>query len=255
MLDARARRERLQARMSKVIRALVVLLVLAGIGVGAWRYRLAHKAPDVKYKTAPSSSAASSGKVTASGTLSALVTVQVGTQVSGRIQKLYADFNSPVKKGQLVAKIDPQLFEAAVAQAQANYAQAKAAVVNAQAQAKNADKQLARTKALRDAEPRRAAGPRHGGGERRDGARQGRRCEGQPRAGGGPAPPGAGEPLVHEHHLAHRRRRHLAERRRRADRGGVALGADALHDRPGPHEDAGRHERRRGGRRAPAGRA
>ena len=90
------------------------------------------------------------GKVTASGTLSALVTVLVGTQVSGRIQKLYADFNSKVKKGELVAKIDPQLFEAAVAQSQANYLQAKASVANAEAQAKNADLQLARTKALRE---------------------------------------------------------------------------------------------------------
>ena len=83
MLDARARRERLQARMSKVIRALVVLLVLAGIGVGAWRYRLAHKAPDITYKTVPLEKHRVVGKVTASGTLSALVTVIVGTQVFG----------------------------------------------------------------------------------------------------------------------------------------------------------------------------
>ncbi|MGO8995947.1 MAG: efflux RND transporter periplasmic adaptor subunit [Polyangiaceae bacterium] len=136
--------------MSKVIRALVVLLVLAGIGVGAWRYRLAHKAPDITYKTVPLEKHRVVGKVTASGTLSALVTVIVGTQVSGRIQKLYADFNSHVNKGELVAKIDPQIFEATVAQSQANFAQAKAAVVNAEAQAKNADLQLARTKALRD---------------------------------------------------------------------------------------------------------
>ena len=49
-------------------------------------------------------------RVTATGTLSALVTVQVGSQVSGRIAEIYVDFNSPVKKGQVIAKIDPQLF-------------------------------------------------------------------------------------------------------------------------------------------------
>src|SRR4051794_8327919 len=60
-------------------------------------------------------------RVTATGTLSALVTVQVGAQVSGRVQTLNADFNSTVKKGQVIAKIDPQLFQAAVEQARANH--------------------------------------------------------------------------------------------------------------------------------------
>jgi HlyD family secretion protein len=78
------------------------------------------------------------------------VTVQVGTQVSGRVSKLFADFNSQVKKGDPVAKIDPQLFEAAVQQAQANYLQAKAGVATAQANALAADKAYARTKALKD---------------------------------------------------------------------------------------------------------
>ena len=136
--------------MSKIIRALVVLALAAAIGVGIWRYRTTHKAPAIQYKTAPAEKHRIVGKVTASGTLSAIVTVLVGTQVSGRIQRLYADFNSKVTKGQLVAKIDPQIFEATVAQSQANFAQAKASVVNAEAQAMNADRQLARTRALRD---------------------------------------------------------------------------------------------------------
>jgi HlyD family secretion protein len=90
------------------------------------------------------------GRVTASGTLSAIVTVQVGTQVSGRIQRLNADFNSRVQKGQLVAKIDPQLFQAAADQAQANYLAADAAIAKAQAEARIADRQQARAKALHD---------------------------------------------------------------------------------------------------------
>jgi HlyD family secretion protein len=69
--------------------------------------------------------------VTATGTLSAVVSVLVGTQVSGTIQKLYVDYNSIVKKGQILAQIDPSLFEAQVAQARANLEAARANVEKA----------------------------------------------------------------------------------------------------------------------------
>src|SRR5690348_11019670 len=87
--------------------------------------------------------------VTATGTLQAVTTVQVGSQASGTISALYADFNSVVKKGQVIAQLDPSVTKAQVEQAQANLqqaqaslAQAKAAVVNSRAgisdaQAKN----------------------------------------------------------------------------------------------------------------------
>jgi len=78
-------------------------------------------------------------RVTATGTLSALVTVQVGSQVSGRIQQLFADFNSPVRKGQLIAKIDPQLFQASLEQARANFAAAQGNVAKAKVQAAQAE--------------------------------------------------------------------------------------------------------------------
>ncbi|HZU82677.1 MAG TPA: efflux RND transporter periplasmic adaptor subunit [Polyangiaceae bacterium] len=129
---------------------IAVTLAFVSMAVGYWQYRRRHQAPLVEFKTAPVQRRHIVARVTASGTLSALVTVQVGTQVSGRIQRLYADFNSPVKKGELVAKIDPQLFEASLQQAQANYLSAKASVATAQAAALNADKQYARTKALHD---------------------------------------------------------------------------------------------------------
>jgi HlyD family secretion protein len=134
---------------NRIARILVPLVLLAG-GLGYWRYRALHRPMDVQYKTVRVEKRHIVGKVTASGTLSSIVTVQVGTQVSGRIQKLFADFNSQVTKGQLVAKIDPQLFEAAVQQAQANYLSAKASLVVAQATAANADKTYARVKALKD---------------------------------------------------------------------------------------------------------
>jgi HlyD family secretion protein len=81
--------------------------------------------PEVKWETAAVDRGRVVARVTATGTLSALVTVQVGSQVSGRIQQLLVDFNSPVKKGQLIAKIDPQLFQASLEQALANYAAAQ----------------------------------------------------------------------------------------------------------------------------------
>ncbi|MEY2439267.1 MAG: HlyD family secretion protein [Verrucomicrobiota bacterium] len=66
--------------------------------------------------------------VTATGTLNPVVTVQVGSQVSGNIQKLFADFNSQVKAGDLVAQIDPVLFQATVTQAEGDLASAQAAL-------------------------------------------------------------------------------------------------------------------------------
>jgi len=64
--------------------------------------------------------------VSATGTLSPVITVQVGSQVSGTIQHLYADFNSQVKKGELIAQIDPALFQARLAEADANLKSARA---------------------------------------------------------------------------------------------------------------------------------
>jgi HlyD family secretion protein len=69
--------------------------------------------------------------VTATGTLSAVTTVQVGSQVSGVISRLYADFNSHVKKGQLLAELDPTPFQAQVEQRQADLTKAKVEVANA----------------------------------------------------------------------------------------------------------------------------
>ena len=78
-------------------------------------------------------------KVTATGTLNAVVDVLVSSQVSGNIKALYADWNTKVKKGQLVALIDPEIFQSQVDQAQATYRSAHAATVTAQAQLEKAN--------------------------------------------------------------------------------------------------------------------
>jgi HlyD family secretion protein len=83
-------------------------------------------------------------RVSTSGTLQAVVTVDVGSQVSGRILDLYADFNSLVKKGERIAKIDPALFEAAVVQAQANVQASRANVTRLSITADDAERQARR---------------------------------------------------------------------------------------------------------------
>jgi len=133
--------------MRRVVWSGVLVAVVSG-GVGYWRYSRAHQAPDVQFKTVALEKRRIVGRITASGTLQATVTVQVGSQVSGRIQHLYKDFNSQVKKGELVATLDPSLFQAAVAQAEANYVSAKAGVAKAEATALDANRQYDRQKRL-----------------------------------------------------------------------------------------------------------
>jgi HlyD family secretion protein len=86
--------------------------------------------------------------VTATGTVNPVTTVLVGTQVSGTIKNIYVDFNSPVKKGQLIAQIDPALFEAQVNQAKANLLLAKANVEKAEATSVDAKRTMERNKEL-----------------------------------------------------------------------------------------------------------
>lgn len=134
--------------MKKTIGWLLTILILAGLGFGIWRWQKARKVIKVDYTTEAVRRRRVVGRVTASGTLQAKVTVQVGAQVSGRIMKIMADFNSTVKKGELIAELDPLLFLAALKQAQANFASAKADVAKSQAQLRDAELVLQRTKAL-----------------------------------------------------------------------------------------------------------
>src|SRR5262249_19593895 len=127
---------------------IISILVITGLALGAWRYSAGDRKPPFRYETVEVEKGRIVAKVTATGTLSALVTVQVGSQVSGRIQQLFVDFNSPVKKGQLIAKIDPQLFEAAVEQSRANYVAAQGNLSKARAQALDAARQYQRARAL-----------------------------------------------------------------------------------------------------------
>ena len=126
----------------------VVALLVAGAGIAAIRIQRAPRAPAFQFESAKVDRGDIHAKVTANGALSALVTVNVGSQVSGRVQTLLVDFGSSVERGQVVASIDPSLFLAAKAQATANHQAAVASVARAQAQVQNAEKQFARSGSL-----------------------------------------------------------------------------------------------------------
>jgi HlyD family secretion protein len=115
--------------MSK--KAIWIAIVLVG-AVGLYFAIAARKKPEPKYRTVPVDRGAITQAVTASGTLSAVTTVQVGSQVSGIIAKLHADFNSKVKKGDVLAELDPTPFQAQVEQQRAAVVKAQVDLANAQ---------------------------------------------------------------------------------------------------------------------------
>ncbi len=126
---------RSSTRWKKWLLALAVLA--AGAGGAIWYGKEPHdKAPE--YVTTTVTKGDLTQAVTATGTLNPVLNVQVGSQISGIIQKLYADFNSPVKSNQVVAQLDPATYQANAAQAEGDLANAKANLELARAQAKRA---------------------------------------------------------------------------------------------------------------------
>src|SRR5881396_359311 len=104
------------------------LVVIVGLLLIAFVVRQCHTGGAANYQTATVTRGPITQAVTATGTLNPVITVQVGSQVSGNIAKLFADFNSQVKAGQVVAQIDPAIFQATVTQAEGDLASAKAAL-------------------------------------------------------------------------------------------------------------------------------
>ena len=127
----------------------VITLVLIGVGVSAYAYysmRTVEFIPKVTTVTAFRGVIADT--IGATGTLEAVTTVQVGSQVSGIIQNLFADFNSIVRKGEVIARLDPSLFQTQVEQARANLVRARADVERQRVSADDAKANLARAEGL-----------------------------------------------------------------------------------------------------------
>ena len=110
---------------------LIVILVTLAVAVIAAFQLKGNDNP--QYFTAKVDRGDISQVVEATGTINAVTTVQVGSQVSGTVSRLYVDFNSRVKRGQVIAQIDPALFEGSLLQAKADLANARASVATAKA--------------------------------------------------------------------------------------------------------------------------
>ena len=120
------------------------LPVIVGLLVVAAVLRQCSNGGAASYQTATITRGPITQAVTATGTLNPVVTVQVGSQVSGNIAKLFVDFNSQVKAGQVVAQIDPALFQATVTQAEGDLANAQATLELAKINAKRTQELFAK---------------------------------------------------------------------------------------------------------------
>ena len=130
--------------MKKILTGIIILIIItAGVFV-----LFRDKEPEIKFRTINVSKGDIREIVTASGTVNAVTTVLVGTQVSGTIKHIYVDFNSQVKKDQLIVQIDPAIFEAQVEQARANLLSARANLEKADAALVDAKRTFDRTKEL-----------------------------------------------------------------------------------------------------------
>jgi HlyD family secretion protein len=128
----------------KKLKVVIATVALATLGGTAWFYQRADGKETPAYRTAAVMRGSVTSTVSATGTLQAVQTVQVGTQVSGQVAQILVDFNDHVKKGQLLARIDPTLQQQAVEDAQAQ-------LEKTQAQLTQAQDEFTREKALLDA--------------------------------------------------------------------------------------------------------
>jgi HlyD family secretion protein len=124
-----------------------IVILLTVIGAGTWYWWTAGT-PPVHYKTALVDRGPITAIITATGTVNPVVSVQVGSQISGKITQLMADFNSVVTKGQILATIDPQPFQARVSQARASLKSGRGNLAKAKNMANQRKLELDRMKTL-----------------------------------------------------------------------------------------------------------
>ena len=140
--------------MKNPLPKLIAVAVLLAAAAAGWYWIGTRSSGDeVKYRLAKVERGPLAAVVVASGTLNAVTTVQVGSQISGQVQDIYADFNSAVKKNQVIARIDPATFELRVAQARADLDAGESAVAVARAGLAAQQAEVGRVKvALADAQ-------------------------------------------------------------------------------------------------------
>jgi len=131
---------------------LSIAAIVIAVAAGIYYYRSDVAAETPTLNTAEVTQGDVVATVEATGTLEAVTTVEVGTQVSGTIKTLGADFNSQVRQGQVIARLDPSLFDTQVAQERATVSRLKAEVDRARVQAEDAKVKLGRARDLADKE-------------------------------------------------------------------------------------------------------
>jgi HlyD family secretion protein len=128
-------------RRKKYLIAIVIIIIISGGGFSLYQL-VGQNGSNQKFRLVKTDKGEVDLVVTATGTINPVINVLVGSQVSGTIKALYADFNSQVKEGQVIAQIDPAIFQAQVDQAKANVLTAQANLLNAQANLENAKANL-----------------------------------------------------------------------------------------------------------------
>jgi len=128
----------------KTSRWVGAALLLALLGAGAWWAFVRVPEPPMSFRTGKIERGTLQAAVSATGTVTPVQQVQISSQVSGQIKELFVDFNSEVKQGQLIARLDPETFEYRVRQSTADLEASRASVLTAQANVQSALAQLVR---------------------------------------------------------------------------------------------------------------
>jgi HlyD family secretion protein len=129
---------------------IVFLVIVAALGSAGWAYYAKKNRPEPTVTTMPVTRGDVVEVVQATGTLEAVTTVDVGTQVSGVVQDLYADFNSIVRKGQVIARLDPSILQTQIESQEANVTRAEADVERLKVALADAKQKYDRAKAMFD---------------------------------------------------------------------------------------------------------
>jgi HlyD family secretion protein len=127
---------------------IVFVVILAALGSGAWAYYAKRNRPEPQVTSLPVSRGDVLQSVQATGTLEAVTTVDVGTQVSGVVQDLYADFNQIVRQGQVIARLDPSILQVQIESQKANVVRAEADLERLKVTLADAEQKFGRAEAM-----------------------------------------------------------------------------------------------------------